>query len=277
MMKRTNIIEDAPTTIVPSLDFEAKHELNKQSAFNRDIIKDAGYCGCFHCGSSFKASEVQDWLKEQHGKDTALCPYCGVDAVIIGTEEYPLSTALLAKLYVEWFEKEYEKANEEGNSIPDYKGFDEFYRKGIPFRIEYDPSIKSVGSIKLFYLGWLDQDLCNCTPEDPDGSLAKMLLEVNSEDAADSFQASTNEGQSEHGSIISVRAYIDEDDYYYFEMLDSDGNELPFEPWSGDMEDLILDLTERYGDRLKGLLKSPYSDSLDLVVEAQASEYGRPM
>lgn len=53
------------------------------------------------------ASEITDWMPGEDGADTALCPYCGCDAVLYDTKEFLLSTALLSSMYMEWFKSEY--------------------------------------------------------------------------------------------------------------------------------------------------------------------------
>lgn len=105
-MDERDIIEAAPDSEHPHLGFRDKFELNEQSAYNRSVIENSPRCGCFHCESIFSGSDVKQWLSESDGEDTALCPYCGVDAVIIGSDTFPLSTALLAGLHLLWFKEE---------------------------------------------------------------------------------------------------------------------------------------------------------------------------
>lgn len=42
------------------------------------------WCGCFHCLRVYDAAEVIDWIDDG---ETPLCPYCGVDAVMIGVTD----------------------------------------------------------------------------------------------------------------------------------------------------------------------------------------------
>lgn len=99
MMDKRNIIEDDPAMEVPQLHYEDYYVLNSQSAYNQRLVEESHECGCFHCGSCFTGEEITKWLKEDDGEDTVLCPYYGVDAVIVGTDLLPLSTALLSMLY----------------------------------------------------------------------------------------------------------------------------------------------------------------------------------
>jgi NAD-dependent SIR2 family protein deacetylase len=37
-------------------------------------------CGCFHCLRTFEATAVIDWIDDG---ETPLCPYCGMDSVML--------------------------------------------------------------------------------------------------------------------------------------------------------------------------------------------------
>lgn len=243
-MKKAAIIEDDVSMAIPQLNFAAICELNEQSAYNRSLAAHARRCGCFHCGSMFDYVEIEKWLEEADGEDTVLCPYCEVDAVIVGTDEFPLSTALLSKLYMEWFEDECERAMEEGNCAPSYRGKEEFFRKGIPFQFFSDPNIEVLGSIDLFYSPLFDEDwdeVCESVGGDvpEDGWL---------------------------GGVLSVKAYTDEEGFDCNGFFDSCERRIPYEPWTGEMMNMLDDLAEQYGDRLKGFVKSPFTNKLQLFI-----------
>lgn len=266
MMGKANIIEDADSAAISYLDFGARYELNEQTAYNRRLVANANRCGCFYCGSTFGPSDIEEWLHEPDGEDTAICPYCGVDAVIVGSNSFPLSTALLSQLYMEWFEDEFEKVVEEGNCIPEYLGEKEFLGKGIPFCFSYDPHVEIVGSIDLFAwkafdAAWYEEFgvaggcIPPCEDDKPVGDFE-----------GDGDEESCYSGDEEFSSVSSVSAYFDEEGYFHFDLINSRGVKLPYEPWTGKMQDLVLDLTKQYGDRLKGLTKKPWSNCLHLFV-----------
>lgn len=58
-------------------------------------------CGCFYCGKIFSPSEINEWIDDPAG--TAVCPYCGVDAVIGESSGYPITLEFLAKMRRYWF------------------------------------------------------------------------------------------------------------------------------------------------------------------------------
>lgn len=248
-MNKRNIVEDDPTMEVPQLHYRDYYVLNSQSAYNKHLVEEARECGCFHCGSRFTSKEITNWLKEADGDDTALCPYCGVDAVIVGTDRLPLSTALLSMLYEDWFRGEYKKANENYAYSPAFFSHSDYLRKGIPFRLEFNDRIKYVGEIAI----WV-----------PGVFFAAM------NEAFDMNEPVESKGYElvDAGGIVSVKAYFNEKGHYASEIKDECGNRLPHEPFRGVDQDTVLKLTEKYGDSLKGVLgPGSGSDRMRLFVK----------
>jgi NAD-dependent SIR2 family protein deacetylase len=61
-----------------------------------------GKCACYHCLKVFESQEISVWTDKG---ETALCPYCQVDAVIPESPTYNLSKETLTKLNEYWFNK----------------------------------------------------------------------------------------------------------------------------------------------------------------------------
>ena len=60
-------------------------------------------CGCFYCMSIFPPEKIEEYLEEgEYG--TALCPSCGIDAVIGEKSGYPITPEFLKRMYHYWFE-----------------------------------------------------------------------------------------------------------------------------------------------------------------------------
>ena len=57
-------------------------------------------CGCFHCESFFAPTEIEDWVDRM---STALCPRCGVDAVLPDVPLYVLNAELLREMHEAFF------------------------------------------------------------------------------------------------------------------------------------------------------------------------------
>jgi len=63
------------------IDLKAAH---KHSIRHREEVVASKLCICFHCMASFPPSEIKEWTDQQwHALETtALCPKCGIDAVL---------------------------------------------------------------------------------------------------------------------------------------------------------------------------------------------------
>ena len=71
------------------------------SANHREQLLQDTRCGCFYCLRVFSPGEITRWLNDSGG--TALCPYCGVDAVIGESAGFPLTEEFLQKMHTAWF------------------------------------------------------------------------------------------------------------------------------------------------------------------------------
>ncbi len=60
-------------------------------------------CGCFYCLHIFSPIEITDWI-DTDGV-TALCPHCGIDAVIGESSGYPVTAEFLRQMRRYWFEE----------------------------------------------------------------------------------------------------------------------------------------------------------------------------
>jgi hypothetical protein len=78
-------------------DTDAAH---KHCSLHRDELGKSEQCGCFYCMAIFLASEIVEWIDDDQ---TAICPHCGIDAVIGSASGYPVSTEFLDRMYSRWF------------------------------------------------------------------------------------------------------------------------------------------------------------------------------
>lgn len=81
-------------------------EAHSFSANHMEQLKKDSRCGCFHCERIFKPSEITDWIMADNDCDrlgTALCPYCGVDAVIGESSGLPITEEFLFLMRRQWF------------------------------------------------------------------------------------------------------------------------------------------------------------------------------
>ena len=75
---------------------------HKASYANKKRLSVLQKCGCFYCMKLFSSEEIEDWSVDQPDW-TAVCPYCGIDAVIGEEAGFPLTEDFLEEMYKEWF------------------------------------------------------------------------------------------------------------------------------------------------------------------------------
>lgn len=82
-------------------------DYNLESAHNHSIyhiaeLSQSQYCGCFYCTKTFKVNEISDWIDDDR---TALCPHCGIDAVIGDKSGFPIhDKSFLEKMRNKFFQ-----------------------------------------------------------------------------------------------------------------------------------------------------------------------------
>jgi hypothetical protein len=79
-------------------DYKTAHKFS--SNHKRDLQQDS-ICGCFYCLSIFAPEEITEWIEDEAG--TAVCPYCGIDAVIGKSSGFPITEAFLQQMHDYWF------------------------------------------------------------------------------------------------------------------------------------------------------------------------------
>lgn len=76
---------------------------HEASGGNFESLKQDKICGCFYCLEIFPPSEIKDKTTDLSKGDTAICPYCGIDAVIGESSGFPITQEFLKKMNEYWF------------------------------------------------------------------------------------------------------------------------------------------------------------------------------
>ena len=76
---------------------------HNHSIYNKEELNNSKRCGCFYCLKIFEPKQIKEWIEEDNGKETALCPFCEIDSVIAESTEYELNEELLKYMYDYWF------------------------------------------------------------------------------------------------------------------------------------------------------------------------------
>jgi hypothetical protein len=90
-------------------DLESIH---KYSMRHRALLERSERAGCFYCEVIFAPAEITEWVDgsqvETGNTDdgvTALCPHCGIDAVLPSAAPIPLDAGMLREMHYHFFEK----------------------------------------------------------------------------------------------------------------------------------------------------------------------------
>ena len=86
---------------MPEFDFVHAH---RHSLRHRAEILRSERCGCFFCQQMFAPAEIREWI-DWTGEvgQTALCPRCGIDAVIGSASGFPITPEFLSGMHGHWF------------------------------------------------------------------------------------------------------------------------------------------------------------------------------
>lgn len=89
----------------------ALETMHSQRLGNRRFEASANDCGCFRCLSHFSVEDIEWCLSEALG-DTAICPRCKIDSVIIETELNQVDDVLLSEMQAWYFESAIEDSGD---------------------------------------------------------------------------------------------------------------------------------------------------------------------
>jgi hypothetical protein len=85
------------------------NKLHRKSRRNRPTLAKSTICGCFYCLNEYPFDRISEWIENG---ETAICPCCGVDAVI-GFDAPVADRELLHKMHERWFERSKQLTQEE--------------------------------------------------------------------------------------------------------------------------------------------------------------------
>lgn len=73
--------------------------LHRHTRANRVELEASEVCGCIACERIYFPSEIVRWLED----GTAMCPHCGVDAVVGSGSGIPIMPGVLRRAHERWF------------------------------------------------------------------------------------------------------------------------------------------------------------------------------
>lgn len=78
---------------------------------NKEQIIAGEICGCFSCKNIFYTYEINKWIFNEIG-NTALCPYCYIEAVIGEKAGLPITKDFLTAMNEYWFRGKFDIGGE---------------------------------------------------------------------------------------------------------------------------------------------------------------------
>lgn len=74
--------------------------IHSHTALHREEIENSSLCWCISCERNFPPSEIDEWIDND---ETAICPYCYIDAVVGDASGFELTPQLIHRLNKIWF------------------------------------------------------------------------------------------------------------------------------------------------------------------------------
>jgi hypothetical protein len=78
-------------------------EPHKYTFKNKDQVQKSNMCCCACCVNKYSAKYVVEYIEEANGDKTAICPKCGVDAVIGDAALSNITDTMLQDMHNKWF------------------------------------------------------------------------------------------------------------------------------------------------------------------------------
>jgi hypothetical protein len=90
---------------VPPFSKKLLKQAHEHSYKNREELLKSDKCACFHCFQIYPAKEIKDYVDENDGEKTALCPYCLCDTIIGDASGFNLTDDLINGLAFEYLRR----------------------------------------------------------------------------------------------------------------------------------------------------------------------------
>jgi NAD-dependent SIR2 family protein deacetylase len=74
----------------------------KSSSHKKEILE-SEECVCFYCQETYPPTEIVEWIEENNGGETAVCPKCGIDSILGSKSGLPISDKEFVYEMTEYF------------------------------------------------------------------------------------------------------------------------------------------------------------------------------
>ena len=86
-----------------SYSYEKKTQLERLHTYcthNKSLVEKSTICYCFYCKSTVDARDIDEFIDSEQ---TALCPKCGIDAIIPDSIDEPIDETIISEMHAYWF------------------------------------------------------------------------------------------------------------------------------------------------------------------------------
>lgn len=97
---RSGAKDSDPILAITSNDKILCDAAREHASGHRDEIQASGRCGCYFCFHTFPNTQIKVWID---ANQTALCPACGLDAVIGDASKHRLDDKFLRQMHTRFF------------------------------------------------------------------------------------------------------------------------------------------------------------------------------
>ena len=72
---------------------------------NKELLNECKEAVCFYCKQKVICTDINDWCNELSGKESAICPYCGIDSIVPYKVDgvYELDNKMLDEMHKYYF------------------------------------------------------------------------------------------------------------------------------------------------------------------------------
>lgn len=87
---------------IPLYTRKALSIIHQHSLKNKFEVINSNKCACFHCFRVYDSDDVDTFLQENDGQETAICPFCITDTIIGDASGFNLTDEMIDALAHEY-------------------------------------------------------------------------------------------------------------------------------------------------------------------------------
>jgi len=94
------VAKHPPKPVLPKIDPTPFIFAQSHASKHRAAVEASATCACYFCFRSFVPAAIKTWIE---GNQTALCPHCGLDAVLGSASPHRIDNQFLRQMHQHYF------------------------------------------------------------------------------------------------------------------------------------------------------------------------------